>query len=196
MPRRTSVGRHARPAAAAAPAGAGRLPVRRTIAACLVALAGAALLVGMTIRPAFDAGGAPSETPNTRLTGSTSAWGTWHKSSAHTKATSATTSPRADRGRPRTPAGGEDTPESSTSGKQRQERQTGHDRREPTRQTSTRARRTRPSSSTTSPPAEPTTTPSTKASPSPSQSTESCESPFPDTDPRRKLTCRISSLLP
>lgn len=198
MPRRTSVGRHARttPADAPPPTGPRRLPVRRTIAAALVGLAGAAVLVGMTIRPAVDAGGAPSSTPNTQLTESTSASRTWHKTSAHTKATSTAASQRADRGDGRrTPVGDEDTPGSSTSSAQRQ-RQTSAHEREPTAQTSTRARLSRPPSSSTSAPVEPTTTPSTKSSPSPSESTESCQSLLPRTNPKWDVTCRISSLLP
>ncbi|MQA02453.1 MAG: hypothetical protein GEV07_06935 [Streptosporangiales bacterium] len=143
----------------------------------------------MTIRPTVDAGGAPSTTPKSQLTESTSASRTVR---------TATTSPRADGvGSPRRTTGGGDAPEGSTpaSSTSSKQRQGSDDSPAPTTQTSTEASLKRSPSTTTSTPVEPTTTPSTESSsPSPSESSEACKTPGKDAS--RSLACRISDLLP
>lgn len=158
-------------------------------------------LVGLTIRPAIDAGGTPSATPVEPSTQSTESADTSpefrNTSAARTKVTTnATTSARTDSSAPQPKAtDDEDTPNSDTPSSHRQSNDDRARRGEPTTQTSTQVRLTRTPNPTTSSPDDPATTPSTNASSSPSQSTKACQSPSPRDLPRT-VKCKVDGLLP
>lgn len=192
MPHRTPTGRHAR-----IPNGSTerrRLPVARVVAVAVITLASVGTLIGLTMRPAVDAGGSPSAEPASSTTQS-SASAASHTSRldtpAHTRgaATNATASARPDPSR----TSGENTDAGDARDKGSDDRTP---RREPTTQTSVRVGSTEPPSPTTTSSDEREKTGPASATPSPQRSGNPCESLSPSMDPRWSVTCRIRGLLP